>query len=66
MSLAKPPVIGRRYSGLWVHGPALAADKAKTLLTIGRDLHLVAEAHVVLHVLAGHADVIGDLVGLVA
>ena len=66
MSLAKPPVIGRRYSGLWVHGLALAADKAKTLSTIGRDLHLVPEPHVVLYILAGHADVIGDLVGLVA
>jgi hypothetical protein len=33
---------------------------------LGRDLHLILEAHVVLDVLPGHADVVGDLVNLVA
>ena len=33
---------------------------------MGRDLHLILEAHVVLDVLPGHADVVGDLVDLVA
>ena len=33
---------------------------------MGRDLHLIFEAHVVLDVLPGHADVVGDLVDLVA
>jgi F0F1-type ATP synthase epsilon subunit len=33
---------------------------------LGRDLHLILEAHVVLDVLPGHADVVGDLVDLVA
>jgi poly(3-hydroxybutyrate) depolymerase len=33
---------------------------------LGRDLHLILEAHVVLYVLPGHADVVGDLVELVA
>ena len=33
---------------------------------MGRDLHLIPEAHVVLDVLPGHADVVGDLVDLVA
>jgi hypothetical protein len=35
-------------------------------LPLGRDLHLIPEAHVVLDVLPGHADVVGDLVDLVA
>jgi hypothetical protein len=35
-------------------------------LAVGADLHLVAEAHVVLDVLARHADIVGDLVDLVA
>ena len=33
---------------------------------MGRDLHLILEAHVVLDVLPGHADVVRDLVDLVA
>jgi hypothetical protein len=33
---------------------------------LGRDLHLILEAHVVLDVLPGHADVVRDLVDLVA
>jgi hypothetical protein len=33
---------------------------------LGRDLHLILEAHVVLDVLPGHADVVGDLVDLIA
>jgi hypothetical protein len=33
---------------------------------LGRDLHLILEAHVALDVLAGHADVVCDLVDLVA
>jgi hypothetical protein len=33
---------------------------------LGCDLHLILEAHVVLDVLPGHADVVGDLVDLVA
>jgi hypothetical protein len=35
-------------------------------LVIGANLHLVAEPHVVLDVLAGHADIVGDLVDLLA
>jgi hypothetical protein len=35
-------------------------------LAIGANLHLVAEPHVVLDVLAGHADIVGDLVDLIA
>ena len=35
-------------------------------MAVGPDLHLVPEAHVVLDVLARHADIVGDLVDLVA
>jgi hypothetical protein len=35
-------------------------------LAVGADLHLVAEPHVMLDVLAGHADIVGDLVDLIA
>jgi hypothetical protein len=35
-------------------------------LPVGGDLHLVAEADVVLHVLARHTDVVGDLVDVIA
>ena len=33
---------------------------------MGCNLHLILEAHVVLDILPGHADVVGDLVDLVA
>jgi hypothetical protein len=49
-----------------VHGLVLVADDAKAFLTICTNLPLVAEAYVVLDVLAGHADVVGDLVNLIA
>jgi hypothetical protein len=35
-------------------------------LAIGANLHLVAEPHAVLDVLAGHADIVGNLVDLIA
>ncbi len=35
-------------------------------MVLSTDLHLILEAHVVLNVLARHADVVGDLVGFIA
>jgi hypothetical protein len=35
-------------------------------LAVGAHLHLISEAHVMLEVLAGHADLVGDLVYLTA
>jgi hypothetical protein len=56
----------RRYSCQRVHGLVLFADDLEPLATVRGDLHLVAEAHVVGDVLARHADVVGDLVDLIA
>jgi len=56
----------RPYSWVGVRGLVLFGDKAQPLLAIGGDFHLVAESHVVLDVLAGHADVVGDLVDPIA
>ncbi|HMF67728.1 MAG TPA: hypothetical protein VK602_08985, partial [Phyllobacterium sp.] len=50
----------RRYSGLLVHGLVPFADDLEALAAVVGDLHLVAE--LVGDVLAGHADVVGDLV----
>ena len=54
------------YSRACVRGLVLLVDKTKSLLAVGADLHLVAEAHVMLDVLAGHADIVRDLVDLIA
>jgi hypothetical protein len=43
----------RPYSRAGVRGLVLAVDETKSLLTIGANLHLIAEPHVVLDVLAG-------------
>jgi hypothetical protein len=56
----------RRYSCQRVHGLVLFADDLEALAAVRGDLHLVAEAHVVGDVLARHADVVGDLVDLIA
>jgi hypothetical protein len=34
-------------------------------LSVRANLHLIAEAHVMLDILTGHADVVGDLVDVV-
>jgi hypothetical protein len=56
----------RGYSGLRVHGLVPFADDLEALATVRGDLHLVPEPHVATDVLRGHADVVGDLVDLVA
>jgi hypothetical protein len=37
----------------------------QAFLAIRRDLHLISEAHVVVDVLTGHADIVADLIGAV-
>jgi hypothetical protein len=64
-SLAKPPLARGRYSCNGVHGLVLW-DELEPFLAVGGDLHLIAESHIVLNVLAGHADVVGDLVDPIA
>jgi hypothetical protein len=64
--VCKPGDWQRPYSRAGVRGLVLAVDETKSLLVIGANLHLVAEPHVVLDVLAGHADIVGDLVDLIA
>jgi hypothetical protein len=44
----------------------LLADETQPLLTVGTNLHLILKTHVVLDVLARHADIVGDLVDLIA
>jgi hypothetical protein len=56
----------RPYNRAGVRGLVLLVDETKTLLAVGANLHLILEAHVVLDVLAGHADVVGDLVDLIS
>jgi hypothetical protein len=62
----KPGDLQGPYSRACVRGLVLLVDKTKSLLAVGADLHLVAEPHVMLDVLAGHADIVGDLVNLIA
>ena len=62
----KPGDLQRPYSRTGVRGLVLVVDETKPLLAVGANLHLVAEPHVVLDVLAGHADIVGDLVDLIA
>ena len=62
----KPGDLQRPYSRAGVRGLVLVVDETKPLLAVCADLHLVAEPHVMLDVLAGHADIVGDLVDLIA
>ena len=62
----KPGDLQGSYSRACVRGLVLLVDKTKSLLAVGADLHLVAEPHVMLDVLPGHADIVGDLVNLIA
>jgi hypothetical protein len=59
----------RPYSRAGVRGLVFTATdagyQAQPILTVGADLHLAAEAHAVLDVLARHPDVVGDLIDLV-
>ncbi len=64
--VCKPGDWQRPYSRAGVRGLVLAVDETKSLLAVGANLHLVAEPHVVLDVLTGHADIVGDLVDLIA
>jgi hypothetical protein len=64
--VCKPGDWQRPYSRASVRGLVLAVDETKSLLAVGANLHLVAEPHVVLDVLTGHANIVGDLVDLIA
>jgi len=52
----------RPYSRAGVRGLALVVDETKPLLAVCAELHLVAKPHLMLDILAGHPDVVGDLV----
>ena len=62
----KPGDLQRPYSRAGVRGLVLVVDETKPLLAVSADLHLVAEPHVMPDVLARHADIVGDLVNLIA
>jgi hypothetical protein len=56
----------RCYSRADVRGLVLLVDETKPFLAVGAHLHLISEAHVMFEVPAEHADIVGDLVDLVA
>ena len=62
----KPSELLRSYSRAGVRGLVLAGHQTKRLLAVGADLHLVAEAHVMIDVLARPADIVSDVVEVAA
>ena len=62
----KPPLQRGRYSCVRVHGLVFFPNDLQAPAAVVRDLHLILESHVDADVLAGHADVVRNLVDLLA